>query len=149
MSKNLKVLVADDMEILARNMVSIIAGNEHVEKVKMVTNGKDLIDTIVMWEPNIVFTDMRMPILTGLEVIQQIYLMTEYDNKPQFILVTSDRDVELIRNAREYEFDLEYKPISADKINEYINNYEHVGINEEAVKKNTKESGIIRKIFKK
>ena len=61
MERKLKVLVADDIEILAKNMSSIISKNERVENVKYVLNGEDEINEILNFQPDIVFTDMKMP----------------------------------------------------------------------------------------
>ena len=46
MERKLKVLVADDIEILAKNMSSIISKNERVENVKYVLNGEEEINEI-------------------------------------------------------------------------------------------------------
>lgn len=71
MEKKLRVLVADDDEVLAIKIQSIIAGNSNVEKVKIEKNGRDEFLRILEFEPDIVFTDMQMPIMTGLEVIKK------------------------------------------------------------------------------
>ena len=123
MEKKLKVLVADDIEILARNMSSIISENERVENVKYVLNGEDEINQILSFQPDIVFTDMQMPKKNGLEVIEEIKSNNSIEKKPQFILVTADRDSSLIIRSRELGFYIEYKPISAERINEYIDNF--------------------------
>lgn len=47
MERKLKVLVADDIEILAKNMSSIISKNERVENVKYVLNGEEEINEIL------------------------------------------------------------------------------------------------------
>ena len=48
---------------------------------------------------------------------------TSIEKKPQFILVTADRDSSLVIKSRELGFYIEYKPINASRINEYINNF--------------------------
>ena len=123
MERKLKVLVADDIEILAKNMSSIISKNERVENVKYVLNGEDEINEILNFQPDIVFTDMKMPKKTGLEVIEEVMKNTSIEKKPQFILVTADRDSSLVIKARELGFYIEYKPISDERINEYIDNF--------------------------
>ena len=57
----LKVVVADDMEVIAKNMQSIIAGNSKVEKVWTAFDGEEEIIQIMKLEPDIVFTDNQMP----------------------------------------------------------------------------------------
>lgn len=149
MEKRLKVLVADDQEILAKNITYIVDGNKNVEKVKMAKNGKETLNIILEFQPDIVFTDMQMPEMTGLEVIQQIY-GNELEKKPKFILITADRNPNLVVAARELKFDIEYKPISDTTINEYIDNFET--IKEEKIDEQTKETpkkeGFLSKLFK-
>lgn len=128
MEKKIKILVVDDDERTVSRMSSIIVGNENVEKVRTASNGREGLYRIMDFEPNIVFTDMRMPVMTGIELIEVIENMN-LTNKPQIILVTSDRSANLIVKSRELGFDIEYKPISGEKINEYINDY--VGIDKD------------------
>ena len=140
--------MADDIEILAKNMSSIISENERVENVKYVLNGEDEIKQILSFQPDIVFTDMQMPKKTGLEVIEKIKSNNYIEKKPQFILVTADRDSSLVIKAREISFYIEYKSISAERINEYINN---LGIEtpKKFMKFKKKKQGFFNRIFKR
>lgn len=159
MEKKIKVVIADDMEIIVRNMKSVIERNSKVEKVECVYNGEDELNAILNLKPDIVFTDMQMPKRTGLEVIEEIMTNTNIEKKPQFILVTADRDSSLIIKSRELGFYIEYKPINEVRINEYINNFEFIRIdnekkemniqNEEKAKKESKNGGFLKKLFKK
>ena len=92
LKSKIKVLVADDMEIIVRNMKSVIEKNPKVERVDSAFNGEDEINAILNLRPDIVFTDMQMPKKTGLEVIEEIMTNNSIEKKPQFILVTADRD---------------------------------------------------------
>ena len=159
MERKLTILVADDMEIIVRNMKSVIERNSKIEKVECVFNGEDEINAILHLKPDIVFTDMQMPKKTGLEVIEEIMANNSIEKKPQFILVTADRDSSLIIKSRELGFYIEYKPINEVRINEYINNFEFIRINnekeekniqnEEKVKKEFKNGGFFKKLFRR
>lgn len=130
MENKLKVVVADDMEILALNMQELIASNSKVEKVWTAFDGEDEIIKIMRVEPDIVFTDMQMPKRTGLDVIKAIKDYPTVRKKPQFILVTAESDKMLHIKARELGFFIEHKPISPEKINQYINEFEPVKVDE-------------------
>lgn len=117
MEKKIKVVVADDMEIMIRNMKSVIEENPIVEKIECVFNGEDEVNAILNLKPEIVFTDLQMPKKTGLEVIEEIMTNTSIEKKPQFILVTADRDSSLLIKSRELNFNIEYKPINASYLN--------------------------------
>lgn len=159
MERKLTILVADDIEIIVRNMKSVIEKNPKVEKVESVFNGEDELNAILNLKPDIVFTDMQMPKKTGLEVIEEIMANNFIEKKPQFILVTADRDSSLIIKSRELGFYIEYKPINEVRINQYINNFEFIRINnekeekniqnEEKVKKEFKNGGFLKKLFRR
>ena len=101
METKLKIVVADDVKVIAENMQSVIAKNPRVEKVLTAFDGEDEVIKIMNLKPDIVFTDMQMPKKTGLEVIEEIQGNLSIMKKPKFILVTADRDSSLIVKARE------------------------------------------------
>lgn len=159
MENKLKIVVADDMKSIADNMQSIIAGNERVEKVWVAYDGEEEIIRIMNLEPDLVFTDMQMPKRTGIDVIEAIKCYPSVRKKPKFVLVTADRDSNIVIKARELGFDIEYKPISAQRINEIINDFEPEKIDEEEeerkwkqeieeVRKELKKEGFLKRIFK-
>lgn len=122
MKEKIKVVVADDVQVIAENMKLIIDKNPNVEKTLVAFNGEEEIKKILEAEPDIVFTDFQMPNKNGIDVIDTILNNENIKRKPQFILVTADRDISIVNKAREMHFDIEYKPISENRINEYINN---------------------------
>ena len=125
-------------KVIAENMQSVIAKNPRVEKVLTAFDGEDEVIKIMNLKPDIVFTDMQMPKKTGLEVIEEIQGNLSIMKKPKFILVTADRDSSLIVKARELGFDIVYKPISAESINEYINNFEENRFENESIERKEK-----------
>jgi len=143
MKNKLNVVVADDVKVLADNMKSLIAKNPLVENVWTAYDGEEVMSQIIKLNPDIVFTDMQMPKKTGLEVIQEIYKDFSLRKKPKFILVTADRDNQLIVKSRKLGFDIIYKPINQEKIDEYINIYITVELD------NNEEIKIIQKIEEK
>ena len=151
LKSKIKVLVADDMKIIVRNMKSVIEKNPKVERVDSAFNGEDEINAILNLRPDIVFTDMQMPKKTGLEVIEEIMTNNSIEKKPQFILVTADRDSSLIIRSSELGFYIEYKPISAERINEYIDNFTDLKEEKEDNQKdlgNKKREMFLIKLFK-
>lgn len=122
MKEKIKVVVADDVQVIAENMKLIIDKNPNIEKTLVAFNGEEEIKKILEAEPDIVFTDFQMPNKNGIDVIDTILNNKNIKKKPQFILVTADRDISIVNKAREMHFDIEYKPISENRINEYINN---------------------------
>ena len=149
MDKKLIVLIADDEKFFAKAILDVVEKNTKVEKVYVASNGLEELDIILGYEPDIVFTDMQMPEMTGLDVIRNIS-NRDLEKKPSFILVTSDRSANLIIASRELKFDITYKPIDANTINEYIDSYieEKAEIPKQETEKNNKE-GFFSKLLKR
>jgi two-component system LytT family response regulator len=81
----LRVLIADD-ELLARQRIAdLLAKEEHVEIVAEATNGGEAVEKIRALAPDLVFLDVQMPALTGLEVAERIGA----DAMPATIFVTA------------------------------------------------------------
>ena len=138
MDSKIKVIVADDMEIIANNMKKIIEKNPRVENVEISLDGQDEIIKIMNIEPDLVFTDMQMPKRNGLDVIEEIQSYPTVRKKPRFVLVTANRDSELVIKSRELGFFLEYKPIKEENINKYIDEFEPILIDEKEEKRRKK-----------
>lgn len=139
MDSKIKVIVADDMEIIANNMKKIIEKNPRVENVEISLDGQDEIIKIMNIEPDLVFTDMQMPKRNGLDVIEEIQSYPTVRKKPRFVLVTANRDSELVIKSRELGFFLEYKPIKEENINKYIDEFEPILIDEKEEKRREKK----------
>lgn len=72
MKEKIKVVVADDVQVIAENMKLIIDKNPNVEKTLVAFNGEEEIKKILEAEPDIVFTDFQMPNKNGIDVIDTI-----------------------------------------------------------------------------
>ena len=98
--EKLKVIIADDMEILAEKNKKIVEKFEELEIIGIANNGQEEYDMIIEKEPDLVITDNQMPEKNGINVIELIS-NSSISKKPEFILVTSDTDAEFIKKAYE------------------------------------------------
>ncbi len=94
--KPVRVLIADD-ELLARQRISdLLAKEPDVEIVGTAATGDDAVNAIFELKPDLVFLDVQMPGLTGLQVVDAVgpeqmpatIFVTAYD---QFALKAFDR----------------------------------------------------------
>ena len=112
-----KVLIAEDEPPIMRMIKSTLESVDSDFCVKeCCINGKSAVEKLKNEDFDIVITDIKMPIMTGIELAGWIY-----QNKPdtKVIIVSGYSDFEYARKALEYKvFDYLLKPISKDKVSE-------------------------------
>ena len=68
----IKILIADDHEILASGMSSILSAKEELSIVGTVSNGKEVLDFLAKNPVDVVIMDLNMPVLNGIEATEEI-----------------------------------------------------------------------------
>jgi DNA-binding LytR/AlgR family response regulator len=108
--EKIRCLFADDEPLMRDRMRELLAHHgDRFEVVAEAVNGQDALDKFNDTEPDVCFLDIRMPVLTGLEVAieigdrAKIVLCTAYD---QFAIEAFERGV----------VDYLLKPIEADRL---------------------------------
>ena len=101
MANRWKVMVADDEEYLLTAMQKLIDWEGMgCELVYCTKNGRELLDMAVKAQPDIVITDIKMPVLGGMEVAKYIY---ENMNRTLVIFLTGFADFEYAKEAIHYD----------------------------------------------
>ena len=112
-----KVMVVEDEPPIARAVRSAIEHTDGDFAVSRVCiNGREAVDVLEKEDFDIVFTDIKMPIMTGLELASWIH-----ENKPEtmVIILSGYSDFEFAKKALTYKvFDYLLKPISREKMAE-------------------------------
>lgn len=147
--EKIKVLIADDVNELVETLKIILQKDEKIEVIGIANDGQDEYDKIIKLQPDLVFTDNQMPKMTGIEVIEKINNEPIITKKPDFILVTGDRDYNIYKKAYELNIHMVInKTYSEDKILNTITEYvESKKVIEEKV--DIKEKGFISKLISK
>ena len=113
----LKVMVVEDEPPIARAVKNAIErADTDFAVTKICKNGKEAVEALEEEDFDIVFTDIRMPIMTGLELAGWIY-----KNKPgtMTVILSGYSDFEYAKKALAYKvFDYILKPVSKEKISE-------------------------------
>lgn len=65
-----KILIADD-EARIRRVMALLLKEEGYE-VMAVENGREVLDVLLSFQPDVVLLDQQMPVLTGVETLEQI-----------------------------------------------------------------------------
>jgi len=68
----LKVLIVDDEPLARQRLEDLLNQQPDVEIIGMVNNGRKAVEAILHSKPDLVFLDVQMPGLTGVEVVQEI-----------------------------------------------------------------------------
>lgn len=91
-----KLIVADD-HALARAGFSLLLEKIHgVSVIAQAANGKELVDLTRALKPDVVLTDIQMPVMDGLDAIMQI---RQSDPETQCVVVSMFDNGETVRKA--------------------------------------------------
>lgn len=98
----IKLLIVDDEPLVQIGIKSMLRWQElGIEVCGTATNGQAALDMIREYAPSIVITDIKMPIMNGLDLIERC--RTEFGSVPLFIVLTSYEEFPLIRRALSYQ----------------------------------------------
>lgn len=96
----LKLLIADDERIIRETISSLISWDTlGVELIGLCSNGLEAYDMIIDEAPDIVMTDIKMPGMSGLELIKNI---SETNLDIQFIILSGYGEFEYAKEAMKY-----------------------------------------------
>lgn len=120
----IKVLIADDVQEIAKRIESIIEKNEKVKIVGIANDGQEEYEKILELQPELVFTDNKMPKLNGIDVIEKIRSEHPEQNKTDFVIISSEINSELYsRTCKLNVLSIVNKPFEDDKIIQIIEEY--------------------------
>ena len=89
----MNILVVDD-ELAIRKVLSTFL-EESGNNVRNADNGKSGLDTISEWKPDVILSDIRMPVMDGLQFLK----MTRETHDTPFIMITGYADMEVAIEA--------------------------------------------------
>lgn len=68
----IKILIADDEDTIRNGIAKYIQlHTDRFDKILLASNGQEAVDIIFRDKPDILFLDVQMPLLTGIEVMQE------------------------------------------------------------------------------
>ncbi len=68
----IRLLLADDHPLIREGFRSLLTKNERFELVGIAENGKELVELVGNLSPDIILTDINMPVMNGMEAVEQI-----------------------------------------------------------------------------
>ncbi|MGY1425379.1 response regulator [Lysobacter sp. A289] len=88
--KPITVLIVDDQTLVRQGVRSLLELAEGIEVVAEAGDGKHAVELIPQIQPDVVLMDMRMPVMSGLEALQELARRGQLP--PTIILTTFDDD---------------------------------------------------------
>lgn len=115
----MKVLVVDDEEMIRKGVSKLLFNcNKPVIEVIEAKNGKVALELIELNQPDIVITDIRMPVMDGLKLAEQISLNFA---EVEIVILTGYADFDYAQKALRFGVvDYLLKPITQESLNEVI-----------------------------
>ena len=99
MSK-IRVVVADDNELMLDMMTNILKNDDDIEVVAELTDGLNILSVIQEKEPDIILLDLVMPLIDGLGVMEQIRDNRDsFKKQPAIIVITAANQEKITENA--------------------------------------------------
>jgi twitching motility two-component system response regulator PilG len=119
--KKIKVMVIDDSTTICRS-AELFLSNAGYEVVK-VGDGFEALSKIIEEEPDLVFIDVLMPKLDGLQTCQIIKKNSDFQDMPIIFLSSKDGEFDKARGFMVGAADYLTKPFTKDKIINMVKKY--------------------------
>ena len=113
--KVLKAIIVDDEDLARKGLAMRLEEFNNVELVQEARNADEALEFITVHEPDLVFLDIQMPGMTGLEMLSEI----QADVLPMVVFVTA-YDTFAVEAFKVHAIDYLLKPVEKDRLAEAI-----------------------------
>ncbi|WP_428739185.1 response regulator [Sulfurimonas sp.] len=118
--QNVSILLVEDEES-SRNMISLFLKQLEFANVYVAANGKEGYEQFLNHKPELVLTDLNMPIVNGLELAEKIKAITPH---VPILLITSSFEKEITEQSVDIGIDSYlFKPINLDRLKKLLLKY--------------------------
>ena len=110
-----KALIVDDEPLIKEGLKHIIDWEEHgIELVGEASNGEEALEAINKYAPSILLTDIKMPVMDGLQLIRSI---REKHISVKVVVISGFDDFQFVKEALRYGVEnYILKPVSKDEL---------------------------------
>ena len=139
----IKVIVAEDKHPILRNLVKKIEGyRSQLHVIGEASDGLTALEMCLRLKPHIVFTDIRMPGMDGLELIKQL---KQACPETIFVIISGYNDFEYARQAiqlgvKEYVL----KPVTQQAMDEVLERVTHLALSQYGAKEQQYISDLLK-----
>ncbi len=114
MKNQIKILIAEDQELVRKSLEIILKNQADIEVLGSVKNGREAIGFVRKTKPDIILMDIRMPVMDGVTCTKII--KEHYPEIKIIILTTFDDDEYIFAALRDGASGYLLKGISADEL---------------------------------
>ena len=111
------VLIVDDVVVNRILLKKILTNLGYLTQEAQ--DGREALDQMLKWQPDLVFLDIQMPVMNGYDVLQEVNQpnWNQGNPKPIIIALTAENDPAELEKLKALAFDdIASKPINNDKI---------------------------------
>ena len=90
--RSIRVLLADDQELVRRGFGALIEAEDDLEIVGQAATGSEAIDQAFVTQPDVILMDIRMPELDGIAATRRITTDERLTDTKVLVLTTFDLD---------------------------------------------------------
>jgi two-component system LytT family response regulator len=116
-----RVLIVDDEPLARRGVALRLQGHEDLDIIGESSNGREAIDFIHEHKPDLVFLDIQMPMMNGIEVMRSL----GPDTNP-FVIFLTAFDQYVMRAFEVHAIDYLLKPVDDARFNASLNHARRV-----------------------
>jgi two-component system response regulator YesN len=116
MEKSLVIptIVAEDEDLIRNSLIKKLSSDPAIRVMGAAQDGKEALEMIHQFQPDLLLTDIRMPIMDGIELIRNV---DKYYPRIRIVITSGYSDFEYARQAILYNVvDYLLKPISASEL---------------------------------
>ena len=116
--RQMKVLIAEDEPIVTRYLKRILEASGGFEVMAECESGEEALEACRLDRPDLLITDIRMPGITGLELIRRV---KQYNANVQVVIVSAYKDFSYAKEAISLGVeDYITKPINPDELRDTL-----------------------------
>lgn len=149
----IKIIIADDNIEILDKIKETIEKMSGIKLLGIAKDGKEEYEMIKEMKPDLVLTDLEMPELTGIEVLEKIK-EENIEKMPKVIFITGKPSTDFIKRAIKIgALDIVYKPFKDEKIEDVIERNKNALLEENVLKTENnsmiEQSSFFKKIMRK
>ncbi|MBP3359778.1 MAG: response regulator [Clostridia bacterium] len=134
-----KLFLVEDEEKTRKGLVNyfISSYNEIIEVIGEAGDGRSALENILKLKPDVVITDIKMPVMDGIEMAKKIY---EMEPQIKIIFISGYNDIDYLKSALSIDaIDYVFKPIDFNELDNVVARALDIVRSENALKENLRD----------